>query len=491
MPKTKPWSITIDSFGGFVPAWFRNSYPFYGNKNMASDMKNIDLIDPNVMTQGPAPVALTTGTEAGAVTTTVRSFLRSVTSADVSFAIGGARLYQLSSTTVKDDGSDTPFPHLIDKAAVTGEDGEDVVYYKSNLYYFYNHSASAGDIGKFDLSATFDDDWGSTVPTGNETIEDAPHQAMVGGDDVVYFTNGNYVGTIEGTTLDVQGLDFWTNSVCASITWNENRVKVAVNRPNIAGANLNQSGIYTWNGVSSSWEGDPVEVNGKIGALYTKNGVTYVWWQDSGTTNEFNFGYVSGTQLKSIKRCEGTLPLYYQVSEDRGFITWMSDGLAYYWGSADPDLPAIFFQYTSSTYTDTVGGIGIPFGTILTASHDASTGYNIAKASGYSVDSTYNLKAMMMSAPGNKSVLDKIFVHTEEIDAGGALDFTLTYDKAKSTSTLEQIGVTDDNLTLHKIVNKSFNLEDFRLDLNFANGSATNPVKIRSILIQGHYTEEN
>jgi hypothetical protein len=489
----KPWSIVINNWGGFAPAWFRNSWTAYGNKNMASDMKNIDLIDPNILTQGPAPVALTNGTEAGAVTTTVRSFLKMVTAADTSYAIGGARLYKLSATTVQDDTADTPFPHLIDKGTVTAEDGEDICYYQSKLYYFYNHSGSAGDIGLHTPPSTFDDDWGSTVPTGYAALQYGPHQAIVGGDDQMYFTNGKYVGRYKGstTTLDPVALDFWTDSVCASITWNENRIKVAVNRPNIAGANLNQSGIYTWNGSSTSWEGDPVEVNGKIGALYTKNGVTYVWWQDSGTLNEFNFGYVSGTQLKSVKRCKGSLPLFYQVSEDKGFITWISDGLVYYWGSADPELPAIFFQRTSSTYTDTVGGLGNPFGTILTASHNTTTGYNIAKASGYSVDVIYKTKVFDMTAPGYKSVMDKIFVYTEELDTGAKCEATLTYNKGKNTQTLSDIAENANNLTLHKLLNKSHNIEDFRLDLDCSEGSATNPVKIRSILIQGHYSPEN
>ena len=343
------------------------------------------------------------------------------------------------------------------------------------------------------MSSTFDDDWGSTVPTGKATLQSAPHQAIVGGDDQMYFTNGKYVGKYKGstTTLDPIALDFWTDSVCSSITWNENRIKVAVNRPNIAGANLNQSGIYTWNGSASSWEGDPTEVNGKIGALYTKNGITYVWWQDSGTTNEFNFGYLSGSQLKSIKRCEGSLPLYYQVGEDKGFICWISDGLVYYWGSSDPELPVVFFQRTSSTYTTTVGGIGTPFGTLLTSSHNATTGYNIAKASGYTTDATYKTKVFNMTEPGYQSFIDKIFVYTEQLSTGAECSCTLTYNKAKDTKTLESIESTTDNLTLHKLLNKGDQIEDFRLDLDFSTGSEANPVKIRSILIQGHYVQEN
>jgi hypothetical protein len=483
-----PWTITISEFNGFAPAWFKSTYPFFGDKDHASDMKNIDLTDPNSMTQGPAPTALTAGTEAGAVTTTVKSFLRHVTSDDVSFALGGAKLYQISSTAVTNAGV---FPHTIDKATVTGEDGEGLCYHKTKLYYFYNHSGSAGDIGQYDMATTFDDDWGSTVPTGFAALQTGPHQAINGGDDEVYFTNGRYMGAIRTSgILEPQALDFWTDAQTSSVTWNQNRVIVAVNRPNVTGSNMNQSGVYTWNGVAGSWEGDPIEVNGRIGALYTKNGVTFVWWQDAGTSSEFNLGYLVGTQIKGLKKCEGTLPLYYQVGEFKGYLAWISDGLVYLYGSSDPDTPIKFFQYTSSTYTTTVGGIGFALGSLMTASHNASTGYNIAKASNYTVDSSWKTRAFDVYQPGVVSYIDKIQVVTEQMSTGARVDCVLTYDQGKSTSTLSNIAYSASNYIFHKILDKSYKLQDFRLDFDFANGSTTNPVKIRSILIKGHFVPE-
>jgi hypothetical protein len=482
LAKRADWTLAIAGFTGFAPAWFKNAYTSFGNKEMASAMKNIDLIDPTCMTQGPAPANLTNN---AAVTTVIRSFLRQATSDNVSFAIGGNQLYKLSATALTNDGT---FPHTIVHDG--SELGEDVVYYKTNLYYFYNQAGNVGDIGKYNMASTFDDDWGSTVPTGAAALASAPHQAINGGDDVIYFANGRYVGTITGTTLAPQALDFWQDAQVASLTWNENRIKIAVNRPNIAGANMNQSGIYTWNGYASSWEGDPIEVVGKIGALYTKNGITFVWWQDSGTNNEFNFGYISGTQLKPLKRCTGTLPLYYQVGEYEGHLAWISDGLVYLYGSADPDIPVKFFQYTSSKYTTTVGGLGFPFGTILTSSSNGVL-YSVAKAAGYSTDSSYKTIVFPVNLPGYLSMVDKIQVTTEQMASGARADFILTYSQGKSTQTLDSVAYAVANPTFHKILNKSSKVEDFRLDIDFSNGSASNPVKIRSILVKGHYILEN
>jgi hypothetical protein len=478
------WKITINGSNGFCPSFIDNAYPFFGNKNQASAMKDINLLDPNVITQGFGVVALTAGTQAGAVTTLIKGILKTCTSSDVSFAVGGAKLYQFSATAV---ANATIWPHTIDKGTVTGEDGEDVCYYKTNLYYSYNHSGSAGDVGKYDMATTFDDDYMSTTPTNFAALQNAPHQMIVGGDDVMYIANGMYIAYLDGTTFEPQGLDFFTDSQVASIAWNNNRVIAAVNRPNVTGSNFNQSAIYNWNGVSTSWEGDPIEVNGRIGALYTKNGVTFVWWQDNNSSNVF--GYISGAQLVPLKRFAGTLPLYYQVGEYKGNIIWFTGGLVYAWGAGDIENPNIFYQIMSSTHA-TSGGIASPFGLIMVASN-LTTSFELAKQSGYSILSTYKTVAFDMSGSDFIAQLELITVQTEQLSTGAKCDFTLTYNQGKTTLALTQIAYSADNVTRHKIFDSGVQVEDMRIDLSWANGSASNPCKIRSIKLQGKYIKSN
>ncbi len=480
--------IVIDYFGGFCPAWFENSYPYYGNKNHASDMENVDITDPNVLTQGPGIADLTAGTQEGAVTTLIRQILPYVVASNSTYAIGGAKLYQLSSTAVTNAGI---WPHTINKAVVTGEDGESVIYHNGKIYYFYNHSGDAGDIGTYDLATTFDDDWGSTTPTGAEALEDAPHQAIKGGEDGLYFANGRYIGYInpDGDVLETQALDFWADSEVASLAWNNNRIIAAVNRPNISGSSFNQSAIYNWDTVAASWEGDPVEVQGKIGALYTKNGITFVWWQDSSDSGGYNFGYITGGQLETLRRYKGSLPLFYQVCEFKGFLAWVSGNKVYMWGAKDVDVPVSLFQYCEGKQ-GTVGGIATPFGELLIASY-TDTDFSLAKPSGYTKDSSYKTMAFRVSGPWHKFQILTIFVETEQLAEGAKVDFTLTYDKGKSTQSLNQIAYSTANTTRHKILNKSFEVEDFRLDISWANGSTTNPVKIRSIYITGKAVKYN
>jgi len=485
------WTIKITPQGaGFCPSYFAEDYPFFGNRDQMSAMVSIDLSNPNVICPGPKTVALTNGTQAGAVTTLIKKIMGTVTSSNVSFAIGGSRLYKISATTVQDDTTDTPFPHLIDMGTVTTESGDDVVYYKSKLYYFYNHSGPAGNIGQYDMNVTFNDIWGTATAANAAPLEYAPHQAINGGDDVVYFANGHYIGTIQdvsGTiTLVADALDFPSDAQVASITWNYDRVYAGVNRPNVAGANANQAVIYAWNGVDASWEADPVVINGRIGALYTKLGTVFVWWQETGLSDRYNFGYYTGTTVKTIQTFSGTLPLYYQVTEEDGYLCWVSDGEIYKWGAQDPNMTTRAFQYTKMTHA-TAGGIGAPFGDLLMASY-VGTNFVLEKpTTTFQTDSNWSTMAFDVSSAGMKAQIDLIQVSTEDMGKAARCDMTLYYDKAKNNLELTPIKYDGKNTTLFKVLNKSVMIEDFMLSFNHNKGSETYPVKIRSIYIKGHY----
>jgi len=486
MPKEsenfKEWTITIDSFGGFCPSFFDNSYPYYGNKNQASAMTDCDIRDLNVLTQGAGIAALIAGTQAGALDANVVSILKHATSTNVSFAIeGGALLHRISATAVLNAGI---WPHTITGTGTVT--GQDVVYYNSLLLYSYLDSTVGGQIGSYDLATTFDDDYWTVALSGTALVAGVPHYMLVGGDDILAITNGQYIATLDGTTDNDKALDFWNNSVVVTITWNWNRYIIGVNRPNISGSNFNLSGIYTWNGTASSWEGDPIEVNGEIGALYTKNGTTYCWWKDSTTTGAYNFGYINGSRLDLIRRYSGSLPNQAQVGEYDGFVAWLSSGVLNLWGSKDADLPVQFFRYMTAGYTTTPGGFACPFGTPIIGS-SATTNYQLGVATGISTGARYNTMAFKMSGPNFKSQIDTIMIETEQMATGAKVDATLTYDQGKSTQSLTQIAYVSTLPTRHKILNRGPQVEDFRLDFSWANGSTTNPVKIRSVMIMGHY----
>src|SRR3990167_2699062 len=231
------WEIKINRHRGFSDKYYENSYSSFGDKGQANDMRNISLFDPNLIVPGPGMTALTGGTQAGAVTTLIKGILRKARTTNEAYGVGGAKLYKFSATAVTNAGD---WPHTIDKTAVTGEDGEDVLHYKGGLLYSYNHSGSAGDIGRDDLSSTFDDDYWTATLAGS-ALASNPHQMILGGDDIAYIANGQYIASLDGTTDNAQALDFPQNSVVNTLTWNYNRVIIGVNNPNISGANINSS----------------------------------------------------------------------------------------------------------------------------------------------------------------------------------------------------------------------------------------------------------
>jgi len=485
----KSWQLTIKPpITGFSPAWWKNAYPSFGDKNMLGDMQNLDISDPTVITQGPGLANLTNGTQAGAVTTLLKHILPIPLEANITYGIGGNLLYKMTASGV----TVAAWPHTIDKAAVTAELGESVCSYGSNLLYFYNHSGSAGDIGLYNGS-TFDDDWGSTVPTGAAVLEDAPHPSVLGGDGLVYFGNGPYVGYYDPVTgvISVDELDLPEGSEVVDIKWQNSALYIAVNYPNLSGSNANIGILYVWDTVAKAWNDAPnPKVMGTIGALYIKNGVVYVWYQDLSSTGGFKIGHMRGNQIIELENFTGSLPNFGQVCEYNNLLAWVSSGEIWTFGSSGVKTPAVLSQLADGGYS-TVGALAVPFGTPLVASYE-TTSFRLAKFSGYTVSSTFKSLAFDVAMAEIKT----IDVYFETLATGARCDLTLKYDRNVSSLALVRAGETgsinfaNDGARTRKTYKINQKIEDFRIEGTFANGSATNPVKIRKIRINGIFSDK-
>lgn len=475
------WSVEINNFlGGFAPAWYKETYPVFGNKNQAGTMSNIDLTNPGYLTQGPGLASLTNGTQAGAITTTLKGILDMATASDVTYATGGARLQKISSTAVTNSGI---WPHAIDKAAVTSEGGEDVILFQSNLYYTYNHSGSAGDIGKYDLSSTFDDDWGSTVPSGAAALTNNPHPLALGGNDTFAFGNGRYVGTYDGTTLQTQALDLPTGYVVVDVQWNNDKWWITANNNNITGSNKNAASIFIWDGTTNSWETE-IKLMGTAGASHVKNGVFFQFYRDVTSTGGYKLGYASGNSIVDVLNYSGALPAFYQVADYKDFIIWDSSGSIYAFGGGDKDLPVRLFQLADSGYA-TVGGLACPFGTPMVMSTDGGSNFRLAQFSGY--DTASNWKSLMfdITSGGRVSKINTVRINFETLASGARVDWKLLNNSGTT--------VYSDIISFSKLgaaTTAFYNLnglvaENYRLEFDFTNGSTSNPVKIKNAKIYG------
>lgn len=575
------YSILINdlSQGGFAPHWYSESYASYGNKNQAGAMTNIDMTNAGFIQQGPGLSNLTNGTQASAITTLMKGALDFAASSDLTYGIGGTRLYSISSTTVT---SGVTFPHTIAKAVVTGEDGEDVGLYGGRLYYTYNHTNSvgssttqfditnpsgttfrytydatgtdpaitaitfptgtqvtvnianasagnngtftitgsganyfevdnpagvaesnktigagsvvvlAGDIGKYDLVTTFDDDWGSTVPSGlGSLIGGVPHQIIVGGNDTMYISNGRYITSYDGTTLIPQALDLPTGTVIQSIQWMSDRIWIAANRTNLTGSNKNAASVFIWDGTTDSWESE-IKLMGSVGGLHVKNGIMYVFYQDLTSTGGYKLSYVSGSSVTDLANFTGGLPAYYQITDYKDFVIWNSNGDIWAFGAGDKDLSVKTFQLADGGYS-TVGALICPFGTPIVASWDAGSNYKLAKFSGYDTNSSYKSTIFDITGDAKNTGIDSVRINFEVLTSGARVDWRLVnnqglviYPTPASGNTTEVISFTKlgGDTTAYYPLN-GLVAENFRMEFDYSNGSTSATVPIKNYKIYG------
>ena len=472
-------------FGGFIPNWYEDPNVFIGNKNQFNAMKSVDMRDPNCFKQGPGLAKLA---NSASVTTLIKGITPIVASANVAFAIGGNKLYKIKDAEVVT----TAYPQTIDKATVTGEAGESIIVYQGDVYGFYNHSGGEGDCLKLTVATnSMDVDFMSTQPASAAALNNAPHPSEIIGNKLA-FGNGQYVGTYDGTTLDIgtgaAGLDFKTGSEVADLAKTNDWYYIGVNYPSISGDNSNEAIIYTWNGVATTWENYTV-LKGRIGALLSDNGVVYVWYQEENTDGGYKFGYINGSMIQELESYDGSMPSYYQVTKAKGFLNWISNDKVYSWGTANKKVvPPVLFNLMDGGLAN-VGGLANPFGTLMVASFDGSSAYQFAQASGLDVTSeAYSLVFDVTS--GNKhGIIDQILFELYPMETGARMDVAVFPDLvvANSASVGTISHSADGDTKIHKSFYPNTSCRNFKLKCDYTNGSATNTVKIRSIKIFGHY----
>lgn len=479
--------------GGFAPEYYAETYPSYGNKNQAGSMTNMDLIKAGFMTQGHSLTALGSGTQAGNTTTLIKRILDNPPYSGQTFACGGSKVYTLSGGANATTGV---YPTTLNKAVVTGEATEDLAFYKGNLYVTYNHSGAAGDIA-YSASGTgaFDEDWGSTTPTGfgtlqNTSTNNSPKPMVVAGDDKLYIGNERYVASYDNTTLILQALDLPTDYIIQSLKWMNDRLYIGAANvlklgalSNYANNNIDSS-IFVWDGTTDSWESE-VKIKGLVGALHVKNGVLYVFYQDISSSGGYKLGYLSGTSIVDLQNFSGGLPNFGQVTDYKNFIAFMAGTKIMLWGAGEGQLPVRLFNLAASTY-GTAGALARPFSQLYSASTDGASAFEVDSTASYTTTCTWKSLMFDVTSTGRESKLDFMRVNFEVLGSGARVDWVLRNNKG--------VALASDNISNGKLggattVVVPFNgivTDTVRLELDFASGSTTNPVQIKSVKLVGH-----
>lgn len=467
---------------GVAPVAHLDSLTELGSGGQYSQAQNIDIISfPKLLTQGPGLTTLTNATEAAAVGELINFIIDRPVSSGTTYGIAATKLHQITATAVANAGS---WPHAITNAV----SGSSVHYLNGKLYYFYN-KASGGDCGTFDLVSTFTDAYFSVTPTGAAALQNAPHP-VASKQDIMVFGNGRYLGTFNttSTTLAATKLDFGQDATVADVCFNANQWLIAVNQGSGVSTDRQSASIFLYDAsATTSLLTDEIAVGvQKIGFILPIEGIVYVAYQDVSTTGGFCIGYINGRSIKPLRYFTGTLPTFAQKTLYNNTIAFISNGLVYSCGAVIETLPVQLSQLASGGYS-TVGAIAAPFGTLMVASTQ-STSFKLAKFSGY--DTSCNWRTVVVPTINENYIgyIDRVVVLTNTLGAGARCDLIIEANQAASTGSTQQITTTGKRR--HSFTTLGLTaIEDFRIFLNWANGSTSNPVKIRRIEVQGHYTE--
>jgi len=471
------FSIDIINFNeGLSPLSHIDSKTFIGASGQASDMKADIISKPGFLTQSPALVNLTNGTQAGTVSEIIRYILDQPTASDTTYAIGATKLFKVSSTAVTSGGSPS-WPQIITNMT----EGESVIRLKTNLYGFFN-KASGGDIFKMPLATeVIDHTWGSVA---DQALEKAIHPVAVK-EDIMVFGNGRYVGVyVEGlATLDTQKLDFGEGAEVVDVVFSANVWWIAVNS-----GEGKRSQIYMYDGsaISNILSDETGVGDQKIGFLYVLNGTIYVCYKDL-SLGGFAIGYLSGRTVIPLRYFNGTLPDHRQKTLYKNTILFVSSTDIWSSGASVSQLPIQISKLADGGYA-TIGGIAAPFGTPLIASTDGTTNHRLAKFSGYAVDSNWSSTFKDLTNKRMLGNIQTVVVSTKALGANARCDITLEGNQGAITSNTLTVSGTGNTRHVFRTINLA-PAEDVRVVISYANGNATNDCPIRKISLLGNFIE--
>jgi hypothetical protein len=229
--------------------------------------------------------------------------------------------------------------------------------------------------------------------------------------------------------------------------------------------------------------------------MFTKGGVTFIFYQDITSDGQGRLGYLNGNTITELCQWNGTLPLFYQIDEKDGFICWVSrvgsEDLIFCWGSGDSKLPVRLFQLMRGHHAN-IGAIGLPFGSLIVASEDGTTGgdnikADISKEAGYDWDSFWHSMTFPISMDEKNAVIRKLTSDCNQLQVGAETILNLRNSAGtqlfRGTFSYSRLG-----RKTKKIYTMAKRAEDIRLEIDNRAGfsSTTTIVLIKKAIISGY-----
>lgn len=481
------------SLGGFAKNYWQSDYAVLGNRNQANAMRNYDLRNPHYAKPGPGLLRLTNGDESGVLGTLCLRIMPRAFAADETYGVAGKVILKITSTAVTAD-------HTLN----TGELGvdaklTDITEYRDDLFYVCDRAtANKATLGRR-AGATYDDDYlersaGATTGTFSLTYG-VPHKLLVASNDRLYITNGNKISSYNAATDigTVAAIDLPEDAVATDIESTSQKLIITVNWPNLTGDNRTLQRIFIWNRVDETWDDDVPQVR-KSGALYTKEGITFIFYEDITADGGGRLGILDGMQIKELAQWNGSLPHFYQVDEKEGFIVWVSrvgsEDLIFCWGAENPQGVPRVFQLAKGKY-DTIGAIGLPFASLMIASENGGSGgdnlrTDLSQESGYTNDAYFYSLDFPISLDLSGAMIKKAVFAFEQLQAGAGVEIGLR-DRAGTLFRTMEISYD----ALGRRTKETFPLtercEDFRYETRHSRFSSTTTiVLLRNAKFKGY-----
>jgi len=170
------------------------------------------------------------------------------------YGISNNKLYRLPNWGASITNT-TAFPYSITAGGASAA-SEVFAYNASGTSYLY--WIGQNDIGRYDYAGNYDEDWGSTAPTGAASLQTAPHP-KIEFNSIYWIGNGRYLCKLEAkaagtqTTMNAVALDLGFGWEITTLFTTQNYIGVCAWVKQNAVITKTQCAVFMWDGVSETY----------------------------------------------------------------------------------------------------------------------------------------------------------------------------------------------------------------------------------------------
>lgn len=366
------------------------------------------------------------------------------------YAVADNALLHEIAVTTGEVTTPTTFPHMITAhgghSTVTGEDV--ITYYiGATKYLFYSwKDATDGDIGRYDLATTFDDDFMSTIPASAAVLDTKnPHPLIIGDDDIMYIGDGNNVHAFDGQTgvngtLSKNDLILPKGYIITSFAKYNNQTLVvfAYKQSSSSGNFQSEAKAFFWDYLAL----DPFKIV-DLDDYYVTG--AFSWKGTIGCFTEGSRDIFAGNKIRKLRLFNGSefdilaefsdsMPVNGGIQTYANHIAWNAGGKLYFYGNVFKGLDNVLNQVSAGS--GTTSGLYKMFSSgvqLISSGTTTSGGLQLFANNKWIADASTYLKNAFPEFNGKKGKIKKVAVDWFGSTTGGRrISLQVIYDQAAS-----------------------------------------------------------